>query len=176
VIASAWCLLVALFAPIRWLYEPAIALLAGLPLVYLALFVGLLPLPKVPLFHRGDFSYGIYLYGFPIQQAAKSLLPGITSPWLLTMIAFPVIAVCAAFSWYLVEKPILKIRQRYSFAARLRLGGAIAVTDAGAPQPAPVAACEAPSREGLVHIPQVSALPFPAAERQASGGRARSPA
>ena len=62
----------------------------------------------------GDLSYGIYLYGFPLQQALIfSSLGSILTPDLLTAAALP-LAFCAAyFSWHIVEKPALHLaRQR----------------------------------------------------------------
>lgn len=62
----------------------------------------------------GDLSYGIYLYGFPLQQALIfSSLGSVLTPDLLTAAALP-LAFCAAyFSWHIVEKPALRLaRQR----------------------------------------------------------------
>lgn len=121
VLAVAWCLAVAMFAPIRWIADPAMSVLASIPLVYLTVAAGVTRMPKLPFFHRGDYSYGIYLYGFPIQQAVKSVMPGIGEPWLLTLIAAPAVTIFAAFSWHYVEKPILKLRKKVSFVAQIRL-------------------------------------------------------
>ncbi|MCB1753224.1 MAG: acyltransferase [Gammaproteobacteria bacterium] len=65
----------------------------------------------------GDFSYGIYIYAFPIQQAVcQFFMPDIT--WQITFfVSYPVIFVCAYFSWHLIEKPSLsrkRIFQRTS--------------------------------------------------------------
>lgn len=120
-VALAWCLAVACLAPLRWIYDPAMAVLTSAPLAYLTLVLGVTEMPKLPFFHRGDYSYGIYLYGFPIQQAIKQILPGISDPLVLTAIAFPIITLFAVFSWSCIEKPVLKLRKKFSFVARLRL-------------------------------------------------------
>lgn len=56
--------------------------------------------------HRNDYSYGLYLYGFPVQQSLVAL--GIGAPWLLLACALPLTLCCAALSWHLVEQPILR--------------------------------------------------------------------
>jgi peptidoglycan/LPS O-acetylase OafA/YrhL len=57
---------------------------------------------------RGDFSYGIYLYAFPVQQTLVSF--GAASwPVLPFMLAsFAVTLACAAVSWHAVEYPALR--------------------------------------------------------------------
>ena len=59
----------------------------------------------------GDYSYGIYVYAFVVQQACAQLLdPG--SGWLMFAVALPVTTVLAVLSWHLVEAPALLIKQR----------------------------------------------------------------
>jgi peptidoglycan/LPS O-acetylase OafA/YrhL len=73
---------------------------------YLALCVGLRPLP-----YRGpDFSYGLYLYGWPIQMML--IMGGLVQPWLLFFAALPLAAGCGLLSWYIVEKPALRLKRR----------------------------------------------------------------
>ena len=55
----------------------------------------------------GDFSYGIYLYGFPIQQLISYRFPGI-SPVVLFLTATPLAIIAGIFSWHLLEKHFLK--------------------------------------------------------------------
>ena len=59
----------------------------------------------------GDYSYGVYLYGWPAQQALHALLPSLGAVALL----WPSLAVTfaiAALSWFLVEKPALDLKRR----------------------------------------------------------------
>ena len=84
---------------------------------YVTLFIGATRIPPLPFFRRGDYSYGIYLYGFPIQQAIVAST-GITNPFLLFVSALPVILALAVFSWHVVEKPTLKLRKAFSMSAR----------------------------------------------------------
>lgn len=87
-------------------------------LTYFILFVGLSPIPKIPIYSGGDYSYGVYLYGYPVQQAIYALISDNRLPWLNYAIAVPVVTIIAALSWHFVEKPILKLRKRFSVVGR----------------------------------------------------------
>ena len=58
-------------------------------LTYITVFIGLFPFPRFSLVKSGDYSYGIYLYGFPVTQAvfAGSLLMGFSRHGNLAVIA-----------------------------------------------------------------------------------------
>jgi peptidoglycan/LPS O-acetylase OafA/YrhL len=99
---------------------PLANLLASFPLVYLTAYIGVSNVPTLPLFREGDYSYGIYLYGMPIQQMMVSVFPWVTSPLNQLMLAIPAITMFAAFSWHFIERPILNQRKRFSFIARER--------------------------------------------------------
>jgi len=79
---------------------------------YTALWLGHLRVPGLRGYNRlGDYSYGTYIYAFPVQQAVTALLPG-SSPWLLTALALPVTALLSVLSWHLVESPALERRDQ----------------------------------------------------------------
>lgn len=70
----------------------------------------------------GDYSYGMYVYAFPVQQAAVAVA-GPMSPTMNMLVAFPVTLILAAISWYLVEKPALDRRGHLaSLLGRFRRG------------------------------------------------------
>ncbi|HTM71226.1 MAG TPA: acyltransferase [Luteimonas sp.] len=57
----------------------------------------------------GDPSYGIYLWGWPVQQVLVAKMPGM-SPWHNFLIA-AVIALCLGYlSWWCLERPVLKLK------------------------------------------------------------------
>ncbi len=58
----------------------------------------------------GDFSYGIYLYAFPVQQTLIYFFKNSLNGWLLVFFATAVTLPLAMISWYLVEKPALKLK------------------------------------------------------------------
>lgn len=88
------------------LFEPAF--LAAIS--YLTFVVAYLPGGVIRKYNRlGDYSYGMYVYAFPIQQAAVAVA-GPMSPLTNILIAFPLTLACAIASWILVEKPSLNRR------------------------------------------------------------------
>jgi peptidoglycan/LPS O-acetylase OafA/YrhL len=54
----------------------------------------------------GDYSYGVYIYAFPIQQTLIALIPGL-SLILLNVYASALTLACAVLSWHFLEKPAL---------------------------------------------------------------------
>jgi len=56
-----------------------------------------------------DLSYGIYLYGFPVQQTVKALLPG-AGAWGVFWVTALVLVPIATMSWYWIESPFLRSR------------------------------------------------------------------
>jgi peptidoglycan/LPS O-acetylase OafA/YrhL len=78
---------------------------------YCTVFAGMVRLPKSRLLASGDYSYGVYLYGFPICQATMVALPWLRGNWGgLMLIAGIITCLFAAFSWHLIEKPALKLK------------------------------------------------------------------
>lgn len=59
----------------------------------------------------GDFSYGIYIYSFPIQQMTVSLTE-IHSAYRLFIVALPLSVVAGALSWWLIESRMLGYKKR----------------------------------------------------------------
>ena len=79
-------------------------------LCYLILVLGFHPALHANWFHRfGDFSYGIYIFGWPIQQI---LAPHFTVPLHLSLASYPIILCVAMLSWYFVESPSLSLKKR----------------------------------------------------------------
>lgn len=88
------------------------AYFVGLPAAYAAVYLGMLDPPKIPVLMDGDYSYGVYLYSYPIQQAVTHMLPSAYREWWINIaLTLPLVGVCAAFSWHVIEKPILSKRK-----------------------------------------------------------------
>ncbi|MBN9432240.1 MAG: acyltransferase [Bosea sp.] len=81
-----------------------------IPVGYLTVWLGLLNPRKIPLLFSGDYSYGLYLFAFPIQQVVASV-PALASWYTIFLIAAPAGLLYAAFSWHFVEKPVLERRK-----------------------------------------------------------------
>jgi peptidoglycan/LPS O-acetylase OafA/YrhL len=78
---------------------------------YLALWLALNPrLPVIPAARFGDLSYGIYIYGWPVEATAIWLLGGHAAWWQVFLLALPVTAVLAFLSWHLIERPALSFK------------------------------------------------------------------
>jgi peptidoglycan/LPS O-acetylase OafA/YrhL len=82
-------------------------------LAYVVLVAAYHPMLQWPAFNRaGDYSYGLYVYSFPMQQLLVQFLPGAT-PARLFALAMPAALVVAALSWHVVEKPALGLKSRF---------------------------------------------------------------
>lgn len=81
-------------------------------LTYFLLFIGFLPgrLPRLP-HAMGDLSYGVYLYGYLVQQVVVSLLPvPWINPYTIALVATPLALAVALLSWHGLEKHFLRRR------------------------------------------------------------------
>jgi len=72
---------------------------------YLVLFVGFSPSVRLSwLTKYGDFSYGLYIWGWPVQQTVFYFLNKSVNVWVQFFISLVIALVFAIFSWYFVEK------------------------------------------------------------------------
>jgi peptidoglycan/LPS O-acetylase OafA/YrhL len=83
------------------------------PATYVTVYCGLLNPDRNKLLLSGDYSYGIYLYGFPIQQAIAAAAPSLRSVAVSLVVALPLTVVCAMASWWLIERPALSRRRTW---------------------------------------------------------------
>lgn len=83
-----------------------------LTLAYVLFYVVYVPSGQIRKYNRlGDYSYGMYIYAFPIQQTVAACVPGVSVP---VMILFSTIGtlLMAILSWHFLEKRALKFRGR----------------------------------------------------------------
>ena len=65
---------------------------------------------RLPNFKRmGDYSYGVYLWGFPTQQMVMHVNASL-SPMQLCAWSVPVALILAIASWHYIEKPALRLK------------------------------------------------------------------
>ncbi len=96
ILAAAYCA-VRYTAHGGWLLYPAFA--------YVLLWVASLPcLRRLKLKH--DYSYGIYLYGFVVQQAVADVWPHLRT-WPSLLVSVPLTVFLATASWHFIERPCL---------------------------------------------------------------------
>jgi peptidoglycan/LPS O-acetylase OafA/YrhL len=121
---GAWCFLHRMFLPSSLWAAGAVALVAIAFLVsplssyalfgavtYLTLTVAYNPRLRVGWFLKlGDYSYGIYVFAFPVQQFLVWRF-GISDPLILLVLAFPATLTLAIFSWHAVERPALAFKR-----------------------------------------------------------------
>lgn len=87
------------------------AFLVAIPATYVTVYLGLTNPRRVSYLFAGDYSYGLYLYGYPVQQAVASLGPW-SHAWYINLgISLPVSCLIAYTSWVYVEKPALAFKK-----------------------------------------------------------------
>jgi peptidoglycan/LPS O-acetylase OafA/YrhL len=88
-------------------FEP----LAAVPVAYVVLYAGS-RLPFTRVGRHNDISYGMYIYGFPVQQMMIVLLGGAAIPLgFFAVVSVVATAPLAWLSWFAVEKPALRWRR-----------------------------------------------------------------
>lgn len=85
---------------------------------YLVIYVSLHPKIILPSMDKyGDYSYGIYIYAFPVQQACALWIPNLT-PFTMFLSAMLFTVPLALLSWRYIEKPALKMKGKMRFGIR----------------------------------------------------------
>ena len=110
-------------------FRPVFALLAGFAMIalglnartielgfvlfggYLLFYFAQLPLKEAIAWKAfPDISYGIYLYGWPVESLWIWYHHG--SPWITVLISVPACMALGWLSWECVERPMLKLKRR----------------------------------------------------------------
>lgn len=83
----------------------------ALTLPVIVMYLAFVRVPTISQFGKfGDFSYGIYIYAFPIQQVVTYMNNGNISVNSLFLVSFIFTLMAAVISWFLFEKPALKLK------------------------------------------------------------------
>lgn len=100
----------------------AVALAASLPAggfrlafplfgAYLVIYLAMARSVRLPdLARRGDFSYGVYIFAYPVQQSVSYLLGASVTWYANLLLSLPVTFGLAALSWHFIEKPALALK------------------------------------------------------------------
>jgi peptidoglycan/LPS O-acetylase OafA/YrhL len=84
-------------------------------LTYITVFIGLTKFKPSRLLQSGDYSYGIYLYGYPISEALIATFPVLRGNFFgLVASAILCTGLFAFLSWHLIEKRFLRLRKYFS--------------------------------------------------------------
>ena len=81
------------------------AVFLAYPLIWLGIH-----LPCARVCAVNDYSYGIYIYAFPIQQLLAMWRVNQLGYWTYTLMALVVVIPLAVASWWLIEKHALRLK------------------------------------------------------------------
>lgn len=108
----AWWIIVTLAVAFTFLGGSIVSeFIANLLLTAIILRLGLTRKRSELLLKLPDYSYGIYIWHYPIMQAVLFMIPGL-SPFALMAISVPPIILLSGLSWHVVEKPALRLKSR----------------------------------------------------------------
>jgi peptidoglycan/LPS O-acetylase OafA/YrhL len=93
--------------------------LTPLLFAYAIVYLGTVNIPRLPILQSGDYSYGVYLYGFPIQQALIATFPRLSGHGWWMLGASSLFAMSFAMvSWHFIEKPALGLKRFVTWRQR----------------------------------------------------------
>jgi peptidoglycan/LPS O-acetylase OafA/YrhL len=101
-VSVSYCLLV---------YLPQTVFVAMPLLMYVMIYIGLAPQLNFSAISRGDYSYGMYLYSFVVQQSISTTFPHARHWWIVFPSAFAVTIAISVTSWHYIEKPALSLKR-----------------------------------------------------------------
>ena len=96
---------------LAFIFVPYSNIFIAIPITYATIYLGLWNGRRIALIRSGDYSYGIYIYGFVIQQAIVGASPSLRHLYVALPMMVVVVFCFAAFSWFVVEKPTLSSRK-----------------------------------------------------------------
>ena len=108
--SASLCVAAAIFSWLVLQFVPGGDFIVPVPIAYVTVYLGLTNFPRVGFLKHADLSYGVYLYGFVVQQAVVAIFPW-SRQWVVNfLISMPFAIAMAALSWHFIEKPALNLR------------------------------------------------------------------
>ncbi len=93
-----------------------------LTIAYILFYVAFVPSGWVRKYNLvGDYSYGVYIYAFPIQQVLASVILGI-SVLSMILISGAITLLLAVLSWHIIERRALGLKDLYVARTKRILG------------------------------------------------------
>jgi len=103
-------LLVVVMAATNFLNKQVFFYVFVILLPYLTICLAYISNRKLLTFNKlGDYSYGIYIYAWPIQQIYVTTFSNL-SPYTLFVYSFLSTLILAYFSWHMIERPALNLK------------------------------------------------------------------
>jgi peptidoglycan/LPS O-acetylase OafA/YrhL len=82
-------------------------------IAYLLFFMAYVPSGHIRKYNRlGDYSYGLYIWAFPVQQSVAALIPGVSVTYMI-FISAAVSILLAVISWHILERRALSLKDHY---------------------------------------------------------------
>jgi peptidoglycan/LPS O-acetylase OafA/YrhL len=109
-------LTVILWIPVIIFYNSQLMFLfAFIAVPYTVLYAAHIPSEIVHKFGKyGDFSFGLFIYGYPVQQTIIHLIPDLGIPALIVL-SYAFTIPIAVISWHLIEKHALVLKNKIPF-------------------------------------------------------------
>ena len=91
----------------------------SISIAYLIFYIAYIPTGIIRNFNKvGDYSYGIYIYAYPVQQSIAALIPNISIPVMIAL-SFIITFILSFLSWHLIEKKALNMKNHYVVIEKL---------------------------------------------------------
>jgi peptidoglycan/LPS O-acetylase OafA/YrhL len=110
IIYSPWLFIIAMCLCLCFLAFPKWDALAALPCAYITVYIGCCNPKRQWIVKSGDYSYGMFLYGYALQQAFANVLE-LQNHFINFAFSLPTAFACAYLSWHYIEKPTLGLKK-----------------------------------------------------------------
>lgn len=108
--------IIAFFALIMLLLSfktPAAQFVGYFAFPYLVIYLSFLDISWLRNFSKyGDFSYGLYIYAFPVQQTIMHFSRNKINIVYFFLISYAITLIFACISWNIIEKPFLNLKKK----------------------------------------------------------------
>lgn len=125
IILSGWLFVVSVALTYLFFSRSETYYLGAITSTYCTVYLGLIDVKKIRLLKTGDYSYGVYVASFPIQQAIASF-PALRYWWINMILSLFLGFLYAILSWNFVEKPFMLRKKEITAAAEALTGKLVA--------------------------------------------------